>query len=384
VSPLREAVEAYRRLRAEGVRLALATVVRGTGSVCRGLGARMLVTAAGETFGGIGAGCMERDVAARARQAIASGRRLLARYDANPETDIVWGLGLGCGGVTEVLIEPLARDADCAPLRFIADCLAAGRAGAMATLIGPDVEGVPLGAHLLLGPDGSASGPLLEDGRLAGAVLRDLGEALQGDLGPAVRQYAAGERTLQALLEVVRPPLALVIFGADQDAVPVARMAGRLGWRTTVVDSRAGLATPARFPGATTLVCPPERAVERVRLDERTAALIMMHQYVWDMELLRTVLASPAPYVGVLGPRARTEGLLRHLGATAAERARGRLYAPVGLDIGAETSEEIALAIVAEVQAVFAGRAGGSLRDRRGPIHERPGLVDPERGMGTE
>jgi xanthine/CO dehydrogenase XdhC/CoxF family maturation factor len=187
---------------------------------------------------------------------------------------------------------------------------------------------------------------------------------------------------VHALIEVIPRRISLVIFGADQDAVPVARFASELGWRVAVVDSRVGLATAARVPTAeSVIVCPAERAADSVRLDDQSAAVIMMHQYVWDMELLRRVLASPIRYVGILGPRERTEGLLHHLGSTAASQARGRLYAPIGLDIGAETSEEIAFAIVAEIQAVLAGRAGGSLRDRPGPIHER--LTESDRQDAT-
>lgn len=385
MNQLRAVVEAYQRLRADGVRLALATVVSSAGSVCRRPGARMLVTASGETVGCIGAGCMERDVATRARQVIGSGRPLLARYDANPETDIVWGLGLGCGGVTEVLIEPLIREEQAAHLAFLAACLERNQAGAIATIIGPDAEGVPLGSRLLLAADGTLRS-VPDNGAFPERLVQDAAEVLRGELPAAVGEYDLAARPVKALVEVIRPPIALTIFGADQDAVPVVSFAAALGWRVTIVDSRAGLASAARFPGAGVIVCPPEQAAERARLDERTAALIMMHQYVWDMELLRTVLGSRAAYVGVLGPRQRTEGLLRHLGSRAAAQARGRLHAPVGLDIGAETSEEIALAIVAEIQAVFAGRAGGLLRERRGPIHDRPGsgLVDPEQGRGTE
>ncbi len=372
MNQLQAVVEAYRRLRAEGRGLALATVFTGVGSVCRRPGSRMLVSTSGETVGCIGAGCMERDVAERARRAIASGRLVVARYDANPETDIVWGLGLGCGGVTEVLIEPLSTDADAEQIAFIADCLERNEPGAIATAVFPKGSAsLPVCARIFLA-NGKASGSI-EDPVLADALTRDAAEALRDQRRPRVVEYQALEQIVPALIEVIPRRISLVIFGADQDAVPLAHFAGELGWRVTVVDSRVGLATAARFPTAeSVVVCPAERAADSVRLEEQSAAVIMMHQYVWDMELLRRVLSAPLRYVGVLGPRERTEGLLRHLGSTATGQARGRLYAPVGLDIGAETSEEIAFAIVAEIQAVLAGRAGGSLRDHPGPIHARP------------
>jgi xanthine/CO dehydrogenase XdhC/CoxF family maturation factor len=300
---------------------------------------------------------------------IASGRLVVVRYDANPETDIVWGLGLGCGGVTEVLIEPLRGDGFDA-LAFIADCLTRNRVGAMATVVQPEgPASISTCSRVFVSQDGPAGGTV-GDPSLSEMLARDAGEALRRDAPARAREYRMADRTVKALVEVIRPPISLVVFGADQDAVPLVRFASELGWRVTVVDSRVGLATAARFPGAASVVVsPPERAAERVTLEARTAVVIMMHQYVWDMEVLRTVLSSPAGYVGVLGPRQRTEDLLHQLGTAAAAQAAGRLYAPVGLDIGAETSEEIAFAVVAEIQAVFAGRTGGFLRDRKGPMH---------------
>jgi xanthine/CO dehydrogenase XdhC/CoxF family maturation factor len=371
VNPLQAVVEEYQRLGA-GARLALVTVVGARGSVCRRPGARMLLGADGRLAGSIGAGCMERDVIERARGAMHGREPLVLRYDSDPDTDIVWGLGLGCGGVTELLVEPLDPGQECRTLAFIGECLGGSRAGALATVFETrgDVA-ARIGAGVCCGPDGTVA-TSVQDAALARALAADAREALARGRPAAAREYEVAGGSVRALVEVVRPPIALLIFGADQDAVPVARLARGLGWRVTVVDSRAGLASAARFPGASILVCPPDRAVERVRLDERTAALIMMHQWVWDLELLRTVLPSPAPYVGVLGPRQRTEGLLRHLGSTAAAQAKEKLHAPVGLDIGAETAEEIAIAVVGEIQAVFAGRAGGLLRDRRGQLHPRP------------
>jgi xanthine/CO dehydrogenase XdhC/CoxF family maturation factor len=369
VSHLQAVVEAYARLRARGVGLALATVFSAVGPVCRRPGARLLVSASGETAGCIGAGCMERDVTERAARVIASGRLVIVQYDANPETDIVWGLGLGCGGVTEVLIEPLGGDGPDA-LAFIADRLARRRAGAMATVVRPHgPASISTCSRLFVSQDVPATGSA-GDPELDAMLVRDASDALTRDAPAAAREYRMADRTVKALVEVIRPAVSLVVFGADQDAVPLVRFASQLGWQVTVVDSRVGLATAARFPGAASVVvCPPERAVQAVPLDARTAVVIMMHQYVWDMEVLRMVLTSPVRYVGVLGPRQRTDDLLRQLGTGAAAQAAGRLHAPVGLDIGAETSEEIGFAIVAEIQAVVAGRTGGFLRDRSGPAH---------------
>jgi xanthine/CO dehydrogenase XdhC/CoxF family maturation factor len=179
---------------------------------------------------------------------------------------------------------------------------------------------------------------------------------------------------VEVFLELLRPPIPLVIFGGGPDAVPLVRLAGELGWHVTVVDGRPASASRAWFPRADAVIfCHPEQVGEQVRLDGDTVAVVMTHNYLTDLRLLELLLPSPVRYLGLLGPKSRSERLLLDLsqaGIRTTEAQRRRLYAPVGLDLGAETSEEIALAILAEIKAVLAGRAGGPLRDRQVPIHE--------------
>jgi xanthine dehydrogenase accessory factor len=163
--------------------------------------------------------------------------------------------------------------------------------------------------------------------------------------------------------------LHLVVCSAGHDAIPLVRQAAELGWRVTVADVRRALLTPQRFPGAGAFVdVDPERAAEAIGPDERTAAVLMSHNYLRDAAYLRSFLASDAPlaYLGALGPRGRTEQMLAQIGHP---EAIERIHAPAGLDIGAEGPEEVARAIVAEILATTRGRSGGPLRERRGPIH---------------
>jgi xanthine/CO dehydrogenase XdhC/CoxF family maturation factor len=186
--------------------------------------------------------------------------------------------------------------------------------------------------------------------------------------------FQIGETTVHVLLEPVLPPVPLVIFGAGNDAAPLAALALSLGWSVTLVDHRAPYADPTRFPGARVLALDYDEAFDHLKFTRRTLALTMTHNYLHDLHILKRLAGCPVAYLGVLGPRKRTRRLLADLEKDAAVRAPGfdeRFFSPVGLDIGAETPEEVALSVLAEMQAVLAGRTGGFLRERKGAIHER-------------
>jgi xanthine/CO dehydrogenase XdhC/CoxF family maturation factor len=176
------------------------------------------------------------------------------------------------------------------------------------------------------------------------------------------------------LLESVAPPTALVIFGAGDDAQPLARLARELGWHVTIADPRAAFATRERFPSVdAVIVGRADELVNKVMLDADSVAVVMTHHYVHDVPLLRALLKRPLAYLGLLGPKKRAEKILEDFtreGVTISADERARLHAPVGLDLGADTPEQVALSIVAEIQAVIARRDGRPLRDRTGPIHE--------------
>ncbi|MEO5956156.1 MAG: XdhC family protein, partial [Nitrospiraceae bacterium] len=153
-----------------------------------------------------------------------------------------------------------------------------------------------------------------------------------------------------------------------------------LGWHVTVVDPRPGHAIRTRFPLADALiVCRPEEVCERIALDRSTVAVVMTHNFLHDAELLRALVPSPLRYLGLLGPKQRAQRLLdgvREQGVVLSQSHPGLIYGPMGLDIGADTPDEIALAVIAEIQAVLTGRLGGMLRTREGPLHEERQDVD--------
>lgn len=333
MSELSDLLDAADALAARGEPMALATIVDTRGSTYRRAGARLLIPSEGESIGNISGGCLEGDVARIGREVLASGQPRLVEFDMTADDDAVWGYGLGCNGAIELFIEPTAG---------ALASVAALRSGQGSCLVTP-LSGPSIGSHRLE-TDGAAA-----------AALRD---------GTPGVVEVNGERTFY---EPLFAPLRLLVCGAGHDAIPLVRQAADLGWRVVVADVRRDLLTPERFPGAAAFsAADPAEAATALAPDERTAAILMNHNYLRDIACLRSLLDAPLAYLGVLGPRGRTEQMLREIGRP---DAISRLHAPAGLDIGAEGPEEVAHAIVAEILGVTRGRGGGRLRDRGAPIH---------------
>ncbi len=246
-------------------------------------------------------------------------------------------------------------------------------AAALATVIASASAAVRPGAKLLILEDGRSEGAL-GDGQLEGRVREDARTLLQREKSKTL-SYEVEGKAVDVYIEALLPPAPLVIIGADPDAQPLVRLGAELGFKVVLVDHRPNFANRERYPDAhETIVCAPEELAGRVPLNRRTFVLVKSHNYLKDKAVLRAVLKSEARYVGQLGPRARLADLLEDLRKegvefTAAELQR--LYGPVGLDIGAETAEEIAVSVFAEILAVRSGRTGGFLRQQTEAIHPR-------------
>ena len=351
--------------------LAMATVVKVRGSAYRRPGARMLMVA-GRTAGMISGGCLENDVRERAHEVIATGKPILVTYDSTAPDDIIFGLGLGCNGIVQVLLEPLIAGDDGNVLALLAACVARRQPGRIATIF--QSEKIPLAARVLRWTDGRVTSTCNDP-----AVSAALAQALQENAARrnAVRDLEMPDGTSAGvLIETIAPPLPLTIFGAGDDAIPLAQMAKLLGWHVTVIDARPAFATPARFPDADAVHClRPEALLDSARavLSPESMVMMMTHNFAHDRALLRALLPRPLRYLGILGPKSRTQKLLDELaeeGVTFPEGNLARIHGPAGLDIGAETPEEIAVSIIGEMQAVLAQRIGGALRDRNAPIHD--------------
>ncbi|MDQ7819051.1 MAG: XdhC family protein [Armatimonadota bacterium] len=364
---LAEILDAMERFARAGESMALATIVGVRGSTYRREGARLLLTRSQQMVGNISGGCLESDVMVVADEVMRTGQPRLVTYDLTADDDVVWGLGLGCNGAVDIFIEPVDPSAEVFGLYRRA--IAEERPLAVVTVLG---GAAPAGARLALWPDGAPVGTLGDpdlDRRAARAAAAALDEGAS-----RVHTLAGGRGEATCFVEVLRPPIRLVVCGAGHDAIPVVQLAAAVGWRVVVADSRERFLSPQRFPGARQFVhAEPAEAARRVPTDRRTYVVIMTHNYLHDRDLLRGFLGTEVPYIGMLGPRARTEKILADLrrdGVAIADADLARIYGPVGLDVGADTPEEIALAVVGEIQAVQAGRRAGFLRERPGPIHQ--------------
>ena len=362
-------IAAFQQL-TDGQRAALATVVSVEGSSYRRPGARMLITESGETTGVLSGGCLERDVCERAQKVMRTGEPAVVRYDTTSKDDIVWGLGLGCNGIVHVLIEPATSNV-AGVMQLLSECAEGDSAGAIATVFHADGDcATPIGARALLYPDGTVDGELTTQ-----LIFDDLRDATHSH----VKRYELSDGYIDVFLEVVQPRVRLILFGAGPDVLPIVNLAKAVNWHTAVVDTSARVSSLERFNNADAVVlCRPEDVLAQVAFSERTVVVVMTHNYLHDVELLGQILLLPLPYIGVLGPKRRTERLLNEVSSGNARLAASylaRLHAPVGLDIGAETPEEIALSIISEIKAVVAERPGAQLRDRVGSIHEGPTLV---------
>ena len=381
---LRDIVTAWEALCAEGGEAVLATVVAVSGSTYRRPGARMLLASAGRLAGSVSGGCLEGDLVQKAHWQTRSGPALVTYDSTDEDDDVVWGFGLGCNGVVQVLLERVSA-ASPGPLRLLQSVLRERRPGVIATVISGDA----LGQRLLLGPDGCCDTP--ENAALTAELEAELEADARAVLAAhksQTRTYALPDGGAQTVfLEVVPPPLPLVIFGANHDAGPLVRLAKELGWHVTVADVRGTQPRPERFPGADAVLAGPlDLVCSEIEWTAQTAAVVMTHNYPDDKRILRRLLDTPTFYIGQLGPKARTERLLAEMsddGFVITDTHRSRLHGPVGLDIGADTPEGIALSVAAEIQAAQSGRNGNSLRERRDPLHPHPAAL-PAPGAARE
>jgi xanthine/CO dehydrogenase XdhC/CoxF family maturation factor len=343
----------------------------------------MLVTEDGEVTGAISGGCLERDVRRYATWVLQSGEAKHLVYDSTDyagEADDPFALG--CNGVVEILVERLLPDD--AYMEFLRSCVRGQQSGVVATVFasGPNAATL-IGSRLLWRPDREALQLRIADRGQVRALTESARSVFASGISSA-RTLAFDTGSAAACFEIVEPPPQLAIFGGGYDAVPVVALAKAVGARVIVVDARSGYATPSRFPTADRLMAvAPMAAIKALALNGKSMAVVMHHNYREDLAALEALLPTPIPYLGVLGPKRRTARLVADLmarGVAVTPAQLARLYSPVGLDLGAETPEEVALSIVSEMKAVLAGRRGASSRERPGSLHQHTDpLSSPQR-----
>lgn len=353
---------------APGEKGVLATVVDVKGSSYRLPGAKMLVLESNQTFGTVSGGCLETDVLERTKKILEMNEAQIFVYDTTEDENSVFSLNMGCRGIVRVLLEPVSSEN--IYFEFLENFWLKGLSNVVtATLISaPQEFPNKTGSKLMIAPDYVFQNDLDDDLqqkslKIAERVFSDKRSNLENIDG------------VEVFFEFTPAPVCLYIFGAGADAVPLCGLAKNLGWRVFISDHRPAFADQSRFPEADSVkVKRLEDLDELMPGQENYAAVVMSHNYLHDKEIIWRLLKTKASYIGALGPKKRTEKILSELAAEGREfpaENLSKLFAPVGLDIGADTPETIALSIVAEIQSILTGRGGGFLRLRQGGIYNR-------------
>jgi xanthine dehydrogenase accessory factor len=368
---LKDIVKAYDEARQAGKKTALATVVHVDGSSYRRAGARMLVTDDAQLTGAISGGCLEGDALRKAQLVMVQQKPMLVTYDTTDDDDAKFGVGLGCNGIIHILIEPINSDQPNNPISFFKRFLSRRDRAVLITVFNmEDRHAEQYGTCLLYNKSGDTIGTL-PNGAVSEAILADA-EAVLMNVNTATKTYFYQEK-YTCFIELLQPVVALVIVGAGNDAIPLVQMAKVLGWKVTVADGRNNYATSIRFPVADKiLIAKSGELAAQIPVDERTVFMLMTHNYNYDLALLTDLLKLPITYIGVLGPKKRLSRMLEEItsGTAISEHFPEQLYGPAGLDIGSENAEEIALAILSEIQSVLNKGSAAPLRTKP-VIHDR-------------
>lgn len=329
--------------------MVLATVFETLGSTYSKAGHRILIAANGDYQGLVSGGCLEGDLAERSRAVLESGVPATVTYDMRDEADDIWGLGVGCNGLIRVFLQPLQPEAGYEPFASIVARLFAARPSSVGLVIASEDPVLPVGATLIW--DGGAVGTW----RLEARGVERLAAGCTGAYGQPVARYERGDRGLEVLYSPLEPIPRLLVLGAGLDAVPLVKFAAGLGWQVTVADHRPAYLEHGDFSSATqSRIIRPVELATTFDLDTFHAIVVMSHHLLTDQAYLAQLADVSAVYLGVLGPRARRQRLLDALGDGGAA-LRSRLKGPVGIDIGADSPESIALSVLAEIHAELKG-----------------------------
>lgn len=369
-----EILKAYSEAKLAGKKSALATVVKVEGSSYRQPGARMLVTEDGFLTGAISGGCLEGDALRKALLSIHQQQNKLITYNTTNDEDAEVGLQLGCNGIVHILFEYIDETIENNPIRLLQQLQAERKPAVIGTLFSLQKQARQDGTTLFYREN---SDPLYSDNS-AFELLSDAKKVLENKL--TILKKLNENNNSEALIEYITPPVSLVIAGAGNDVQPLAKMAEIAGWEITIAEGRATHATRKRFPEAKQIwVGKPEQVFENINIDHQTYFVLITHNYQYDLAMLKLLLQTDCSYIGILGPKTKLNRMFDDLlseGIKVTEEQLKRIYGPIGLDIGAETSEEIALSIVAEIKAMMSGKTGTSLKYKTGKIHNSASYVE--------
>jgi xanthine/CO dehydrogenase XdhC/CoxF family maturation factor len=363
MNELHSILDGWREAASAGQDAVLATVVHVEGSAYRRPGARMLILPDGRRIGSISGGCLESDLAGKCWWMTDSGNPTVRVYDTTSDDDAVWEFGLGCNGVVHVLLERVTTTTSRHTREFLERWRSSRTAAAIAIVVRAASD-----SPFLTGDRLFCDGYRMAGGNLQGTRLEQEAACHARGVIAARRSCLIHLKGAELFVEYLAPPMPLVIFGAGHDAVPVANMAKQMGWHVTVADGRPAYARACRFPVVDRVVLMSSRdLLAGIDIGPETVVVMMTHNFPQDSRLLPMILAKGPRYIGLLGPRKRATKLFDEMGCDLNDVPA--VHAPVGLDVGADTPEGIAVSIIAEIQAAISGRSGAMLRHRPGPIH---------------
>jgi xanthine/CO dehydrogenase XdhC/CoxF family maturation factor len=352
---VRRIIQTFHDWQQTGEPMVLATVFDTAGSTYSKAGQRILIRGNADYQGLVSGGCLEGDLAERARSVLESGKPAAVTYDMRDEADDIFGLGVGCNGMIRVFLQALESDTGYEPFASIAERLLSGSPGSAATVIASTKSDMPAGATLIWPRQAS------DDDTPVAPAFEVLIGGCEAALSSSSPRFESRDDGLDVVYAPLKPVPRLLVLGAGLDAVPVVGIAAELGWRISVADHRPAYLDSKEFAGAERVVLVDPNALTReFRVDDFDAVIVMSHHLRTDQTYLAQLADSAVAYIGVLGPRARKDRLLEALG-DAGVRLASRLKGPVGLDIGADSPESIALSLIAEIHLILKGAAGGQL-----------------------
>lgn len=363
---INDIVKAYKQAQINGLKAALATVVKVEGSSYRQAGARMLVTEDGQLTGAISGGCLEGDALRKAVLAIHQKNNKLITYDTSNPDDLEFGVQLGCNGIVHILFEYIDEDSSENPIYFLEKMLENRNDSVIITVFSLEKRSRQTGTIALLINKEVISADSVS---ILKSYLNEFGSKALEKKQNILTKLSSDE----ILLQYVPPQTKLVIAGAGNDVKPLVEAASILGWTTVIADGRATHAIKRRFPLAgEVLTATPEEVMKTIKPDEATVFVLMTHNYNYDLAFLKLIIHQPTRYIGLLGPKTRFNRMtedLKNAGINIGQEELNKLFGPVGIDIGAETSEEIAISVISEIKAVLSGKKGSSLRDKPEKMH---------------
>ncbi|WP_276367020.1 XdhC/CoxI family protein [Chryseolinea sp. H1M3-3] len=365
----------YRKIDITHRKAALATVVKVRGSSYRSPGARMLITDDGKWVGSISGGCLEGDALRKARQVMMDKNPMTVTYDTSEESNQNLGIGLGCNGVIDVLIEPIDISIANNAMSLFEKFVDTREPLALATIFNAASR---VGEKMVVYSSGEIQN-YFSDNSLSGMVEEELKQLFSNKKSYA-KSFPYGTGEAEVFMELVQPTVSLIIFGGGFDARPVSQLAKNLGWNVRVTDECVAHIAPLFFPTADKLsLCHRDFIDRDFDITPFTACVLMSHNYEYDRDVLKKLIKTNTPYIGILGPRKRFDKMQQEFalqGIAIGGDDVHRIHSPIGLDIGAETPDEIAISIISEIQGKFANRSGGFLKYRKAPIHQRDSKSD--------